>query len=101
MRTLVLGHQPIGIYQHRSHAAYWDGKNEVGEPVASGVLFLYVNSRRVRSNAEDVDQKIVSNDHRIAGMLMFISFPTIVAEWVELSSLASSLRNDAVSDKHV
>ena len=34
-------------------------------------------------------------------MLMFISFPTIVAEWVELSSLASSLRNDAVSDKHV
>ena len=34
-------------------------------------------------------------------MLMFISFATIVDEWVEFGSLASSLRNDAVSDKHV
>jgi len=31
---------------------------------------------------------------------MFISFPAIVFEWIELSSLASSLRNDALSDKH-
>ena len=39
VRTLTLGHQPAGIYQHRSRAAYWDGKNAVGEPVASGVYF--------------------------------------------------------------
>ena len=39
VRTLVLGHQPAGIYRHRSRAAYWDGKNELGEPVASGVYF--------------------------------------------------------------
>ena len=39
VRTLVLGHQPAGIYQYRSRAAYWDGKNEVGESVASGVYF--------------------------------------------------------------
>ncbi len=32
---------------------------------------------------------------------MFIRFPAIVSEWVKLSSLASSLRNDAFSDKHV
>ena len=38
-RTLSLGHKPIGIYQSRSRAAYWDGKNEVGEPIASGVYF--------------------------------------------------------------
>ena len=39
IRTLDLGHQPVGIYQHRSNAAYWDGKNLLGEPVASGVYF--------------------------------------------------------------
>ena len=39
VRTLALGHQPAGIYQTRSRAAYWDGKNQFGEPVASGVYF--------------------------------------------------------------
>ena len=39
VRTLALGHQAAGIYQSRTRAAYWDGKNEVGEPVASGVYF--------------------------------------------------------------
>ncbi|MCY3742210.1 MAG: dockerin type I domain-containing protein [Candidatus Poribacteria bacterium] len=39
VRTLALGHQAVGKYHHRSHAAYWDGKNEVGEFVASGVYF--------------------------------------------------------------
>ncbi len=39
VRTLALGHQPTGIYQNRSRAAYWDGKNDVGEPVASGIYF--------------------------------------------------------------
>ena len=39
IRTLTLGHQPVGIYESRSRAAYWDGKNEVGEAVASGVYF--------------------------------------------------------------
>ena len=32
---------------------------------------------------------------------MFISFPAMVSERIELSSLASSLKNDALSDKHV
>ena len=39
VRTLALGLMPAGIYQSRSRAAYWDGKNDVGEPVASGVYF--------------------------------------------------------------
>ena len=39
VRTLDLGHQSAGRYQDRSHAAYWDGKNEVGESVASGIYF--------------------------------------------------------------
>ncbi len=39
IRTLLLGHQPAGLYQSRNRAAYWDGKNELGEPVASGIYF--------------------------------------------------------------
>ena len=39
VRTLNLGNQPVGTYESRNHAAYWDGKNAVGEPVASGVYF--------------------------------------------------------------
>ena len=39
VRRLILGHQPAGVYQSRSRAAYWDGRNSVGEPVASGVYF--------------------------------------------------------------
>ena len=39
VRTLALGHQPAGIYQSKNRAAYWDGKNELGEPVASGAYF--------------------------------------------------------------
>ena len=39
VRTLVLGHQDAGMYKHRTQAAYWDGKNELGESVASGLYF--------------------------------------------------------------
>ena len=39
VRQLALGHQPAGVYQSRSRAAYWDGRNSFGEPVASGLYF--------------------------------------------------------------
>ena len=39
VRQLDLGHQRAGHYTERSRAAYWDGRNDVGEQVASGVYF--------------------------------------------------------------
>ena len=39
VQRLDLGHQPVGMYESRSRAAYWDGRNALGEPVASGVYF--------------------------------------------------------------
>ncbi len=39
VRTLALGQQSAGMYHSKSRAAYWDGRNAVGEPVASGVYF--------------------------------------------------------------
>ena len=37
VRTLNLGMMPQGVYSSRDEAAYWDGRNNAGERVASGV----------------------------------------------------------------
>ena len=39
VRTLSLGYQAAGVYRSKSRAAYWDGRNAHGEPVASGIYF--------------------------------------------------------------
>ena len=39
VRTLDLGFKPQGFYMTRTTAAYWDGRNNIGEQVASGVYF--------------------------------------------------------------
>ena len=39
VRRLAVGHRAAGMYQSRSRAAYWDGRNQLGEPVASGLYF--------------------------------------------------------------
>ena len=44
VRRLDLGHQREGYYTSRSRAAYWDGKNETGERVASGMYFYQLEA---------------------------------------------------------
>ena len=44
IRTLDLGLKPVGVYMTPSTAAYWDGKNAVGEPVASGIYFYTLHT---------------------------------------------------------
>ena len=39
IRTLDLGQRAAGFYRSQSRAAYWDGMNDAGESVASGVYF--------------------------------------------------------------
>ena len=39
VRTIDLGFKSQGFYMTRSTAAYWDGRNNMGEQVASGVYF--------------------------------------------------------------
>ena len=39
VRRLIVGHQAAGMYRSRSRAAYWDGRNQLGESVASGLYF--------------------------------------------------------------
>ena len=39
IRTLNLGHRIAAVYENRSKAIHWDGRNNVGERVASGIYF--------------------------------------------------------------
>ena len=39
VQRLEVGHQAAGMYQSRSRAVYWDGRNQLGESVASGLYF--------------------------------------------------------------
>ena len=44
VRRLDLGHQSAGFYESRSAAIYWDGRNDFGEGVASGVYFYHLSA---------------------------------------------------------
>ena len=44
VRQLNLGYQPAGYYTDRTKAAYWDGRNDSGELVASGVYFYQLRA---------------------------------------------------------
>lgn len=44
IRSLALGYHSPGIYTSQSKAAYWDGRNEAGEDVSSGVYFYTIQA---------------------------------------------------------
>ena len=44
VRTLDIGHRIAAVYESRSKAIYWDGKNGLGEQVASGVYFYHLTA---------------------------------------------------------
>ena len=44
VRTLDIGHNKSGVYESRDKAIYWDGKNDLGEDVASGVYFYHLSA---------------------------------------------------------
>ena len=44
VRTLQLGFQSAGFYNSQERAAYWDGRNALGERVASGIYFYQLTT---------------------------------------------------------
>ena len=44
VRSMDLGFQQAGYYIGRSRAAYWDGRNDLGERLASGVYFYQLST---------------------------------------------------------
>lgn len=57
VRTLPLGHQPAGLYQNRSQAAYWDGRTELGTQVASGIYFYTLKAGDYSSTRKMIVRK--------------------------------------------
>ena len=49
VRRLDLGKRPAGEYRARGRAAHWDGRNEQGESVSSGVYFAELRAGDYRS----------------------------------------------------
>ncbi len=44
VRSLDVGYQTAAVYESRSKAIYWDGRNEFGETVASGIYFYHLSA---------------------------------------------------------
>ena len=54
VRQLSVGLQSAGSYRTQSRAAYWDGRNAVGEPVASGVYFYTFHAGQTKATRQMV-----------------------------------------------
>ena len=57
VRTLELGQMPAGVYSDKGRAAYWNGQNEQGEPVASGVYFYTLKAGEFSATRKMVIRK--------------------------------------------
>ena len=57
VRTLSLGYKAVGVYQSRSRAAYWDGRNEFGESITSGVYFYTLTTSDFNATRKMLIQK--------------------------------------------
>ena len=44
VKTLELGHKESGFYLSKEKTAYWNGRNEAGEKVASGIYFYTIHA---------------------------------------------------------
>jgi hypothetical protein len=49
IRRLDIGHRQAGLYLDKGRAAYWDGQNETGEQVASGIYFYTIDAGGFRA----------------------------------------------------
>lgn len=54
VRTLNLGKKPAGFYTDRENAAHWNGRNEAGERVASGIYFYSIKAGDLTTNRKMV-----------------------------------------------
>ena len=44
LRTIQVGHKAAAVYESKDKAIYWDGRNDFGERVASGVYFYNLST---------------------------------------------------------
>jgi len=52
VKTLNLGYKQSGYYLNKGKAAFWDGKNDRGERVASGIYFYTMCAKPSRESGQ-------------------------------------------------
>ena len=57
IRTLQLGNKMAGLYYKPNRAVHWDGKNEFGEPVASGIYYYTLTLGTITDTRQMVIRK--------------------------------------------
>lgn len=57
VRELDLGTKPAGSYLSREGAAYWDGRNDAGETVSSGIYWYELDTGSLNATRKMVIQK--------------------------------------------
>ena len=57
VRRLALGHRPAGFYRSRGRAAHWDGRNQIGEKVATGLYFYTLTTGESTATGKMLIQK--------------------------------------------
>ena len=57
VRRLALGHRPAGFYRSRGRAAHWDGRNQIGEKVATGLYFYTFTAGEFTATGKMLIQK--------------------------------------------
>ena len=54
VRTLDIGRQAAGIYLDKDKAAYWDGRDSLGEKVASGIYYYTLRAGEFKATRKMV-----------------------------------------------
>ena len=62
VRTSNLGHWRVAAYESRINAIYWNGRNDLGERVTSGVYFYTLSAGDYKWHSEDVDTEAARFD---------------------------------------
>lgn len=54
VRTIALGNKQAGVYLNKDKAAYWDGRDSLGQKVASGVYYYTLKAGKFRATRKMV-----------------------------------------------
>ncbi len=57
IRSIDVGYKPAAFYESKAKAIYWDGRNEFGEQVASGVYFYHLSAGDYSATGKMLIQK--------------------------------------------
>ena len=63
VRTLNVGHRIAAVYEGRSKAIYWDGRNGLGEQGGERCLLLPPIRRRLFRHTEDGDTEVKTQSY--------------------------------------